>query len=196
MISLPEEGLAIKTVFNHLKPNQINHSEILIVQCRLHSALPWWLQEVRGTAWGPWVETSRSSPRNTPSTPNPILDSVNFGTVKFPLRDKSKATHQHMMHQRKMFMNEWDPHRVILSCSTDTKKGTGFKSTSLIPRAGRTDSSSFVLLSRLRQSVTCSWIKSMKGYILDLDILTVLWNKSCSFSFMTVNEISLGFGLL
>ncbi|TNN81751.1 hypothetical protein EYF80_007880 [Liparis tanakae] len=47
-------------------------------------------EEVRGTAWGPWVETSRSSPRNTPSTPNPILDSGNFGTVKFPLQDKKR----------------------------------------------------------------------------------------------------------
>lgn len=59
----------------------------------INSALPWCLHEVRGTAWGPWVETSRSSPKKTPSTPNPILDSDNFGTVKFPLQDKGKAIH-------------------------------------------------------------------------------------------------------
>lgn len=47
---------------------------------------PWCFHEVRGTALGPWVETSRSSPRNTPSTPNPILESDNLGTVKFPLQ--------------------------------------------------------------------------------------------------------------
>lgn len=44
---------------------------------------------------GPCVETSRSNPRNTPSTPNPILDSDNFGTVKFPLKDKKSRRLTH-----------------------------------------------------------------------------------------------------
>lgn len=56
----------------------------------LRAALPWRFQEVRGTLCGPWVETSRRSPRKTPSTPNPILDSESFGTVKFPLQEHKK----------------------------------------------------------------------------------------------------------
>lgn len=53
---------------------------------RHNPAIPWCLQEERGTVWGPWVDTSSRSPRNTPSTTDPILDSGNLGTVKFPLR--------------------------------------------------------------------------------------------------------------
>lgn len=104
--------------------------------CEIH-ALPWCLQEVRGTPWGPCVETSRSSPRNTPSTPKPILDSDNFGTVKFPLqRHRTRA--RKVTHQNPKWQSISSHATGRSYHAGDTHwKGTGVKSSSLMLKASR-----------------------------------------------------------